>query len=829
MGERSSALAHVRVCDLSGQLAGAGATRLLAAFGAQVIRIEDPVTHGLWDIVCQLPPRIGDDRTPEGGSGFNNHNVEKLGVTIDLRTDGGKDLLRRLVRVSDAVTENFAAGVMDRLGFGTRPSARSGPTSCTSPTAASARRVRTARTSRGGRSRRPCAGLTWSSGLPDRRAGRVGLLVHGSHRRLRDGDSAAGRAVAPQRTGEGQWVDVACVDAGHGLNGPTVPRRDGERAASSASPASRWSNRNAAPAMAPHGIYPCDGTDAWVAVACRHDDDWRALAGVVAEPWADGRLTLPRSHSDPGRPRRPPRRVDAASPPRRDRRRPPGRRRAGRTRGPAGRSDATTTPTTPHGGCGPRSRTPATAPSASTVSPCTCRRATGRSAGAVPCWARTTTGCSRRGARADRGRGRRAPQGRDRVDGRPARRPGRDRAGERPDGVGRQGAGRPRRRRRRRRTARRQPAARRTGLGWTTRPGPSGASGGGTTTPASGRSSSTSTRRPTGSASSPWSPRPTSFSRASRSGGSEERGIGYDRLREANRSLVQASITPYGRDTPSRHLPATDLTSLAGGGPVWSCGYDDHSLPPVRGGGNQAFHIASHWAVQAVLVALFDREATGEGQFVDVSMHAACNVTTEMASYGWLAAGAEVQRQTGRHAAPKLSMATQVRCADGRYVNIGFTPGTADQIRAVARLARRARPAGRAPGGLLARPRDRARRRALLRARPGPRGHRDLRRDPRRRWSSSPATCRPASSSWARRSGACRPAWWPRSRRCWRIRTSSPRGFPVTVPHELLGRDVVHPGAPFVMSASPWRISRRAPLLGEHDREVLDGPGGACA
>src|SRR5262249_44682763 len=126
--------------------------------------------------------------------------------------------------------------------------------------------------------------------------------------------------------------------------------------------------------------------------------------------------------------------------------------------------------------------------------------------------------------------------------------------------------------------------------------------------------------------------------------------------------------------TPSRHLPATDLTALAAGGPVWSCGYDDHSLPPVRGGGNQAFHIASHWAAQAALVALVDREATGPGQFIAVSMHPGCNVTTEMASYGWLAAGAEVQRQTGRHAAPKLSMPTQVRCADGRYVNTGVLP-----------------------------------------------------------------------------------------------------------------------------------------------------------
>src|ERR1700712_1137274 len=114
----AGALRHIRICDLSGQLAGAGATRILAAFGAQVIRIEDPVTKGLWDIVRQLGPMINNDTSHEGGSGFNNHNVEKLGVTIDLRTERGKELLRDLVRASDAVTENFSSGVMGRLGFG---------------------------------------------------------------------------------------------------------------------------------------------------------------------------------------------------------------------------------------------------------------------------------------------------------------------------------------------------------------------------------------------------------------------------------------------------------------------------------------------------------------------------------------------------------------------------------------------------------------------------------------------------------------------------------------------------------------------------------------
>ena len=127
-------------------------------------------------------------------------------------------------------------------------------------------------------------------------------------------------------------------------------------------------------------------------------------------------------------------------------------------------------------------------------------------------------------------------------------------------------------------------------------------------------------------------------------------------------------------DSPRADEPVTDLTLLAEGGPAWSCGYDDHSLPPVRGGGNQGFHTAGNWAVMSMLVALLRREETGAGQLIDVNMLAASNVTTEMATYGWLMAGAEVQRQTGRHAAPILTPPTQVRCRDGRYATTGVPP-----------------------------------------------------------------------------------------------------------------------------------------------------------
>lgn len=166
------------------------------------------------------------------------------------------------------------------------------------------------------------------------------------------------------------------------------------------------------------------------------------------------------------------------------------------------------------------------------------------------------------------------------------------------------------------------------------------------------------------------------FLEGERPGRLAEVGLGWGQVSANNPRLVMVSISPFGQESPRSAEPATDLTLMAEGGPVWSCGYDDHRLPPVRGGGNQAFQMAGNWAMMALLIALMHRESSGAGQHVDVSMFAANNVTTEMATYGWLACEEEMRRQTGRHAAPKPTAPTQVRCRDGRYATTGVPPST---------------------------------------------------------------------------------------------------------------------------------------------------------
>ena len=88
-------------------------------------------------------------------------------------------------------------------------------------------------------------------------------------------------------------------------------------------------------------------------------------------------------------------------------------------------------------------------------------------------------------------------------------------------------------------------------------------------------------------------------------------------------------MTSHGRTSEHSGEPWTDLTMAAASGLAWLSGYDDHTLPPMRGRGNQTLQIAGTHATMATLTALLHRDATGVGQHVDVSAFAACNVTTE--------------------------------------------------------------------------------------------------------------------------------------------------------------------------------------------------------
>src|SRR4051794_41085684 len=104
-----TALEHITVLDLTRLLPGAAATQMLAAFGARVIKVEQP---GAGDYA----------RHGFGAKGVNplflETNRNKQSIAIDLKSTDGKAILRELVDRADLLIEGFRPGVMDRLGLG---------------------------------------------------------------------------------------------------------------------------------------------------------------------------------------------------------------------------------------------------------------------------------------------------------------------------------------------------------------------------------------------------------------------------------------------------------------------------------------------------------------------------------------------------------------------------------------------------------------------------------------------------------------------------------------------------------------------------------------
>jgi benzylsuccinate CoA-transferase BbsE subunit len=297
-------------------------------------------------------------------------------------------------------------------------------------------------------------------------------------------------------------------------------------------------------------------------------------------------------------------------------------------------------------------------------------------------------------------------------------------------------------------------------------------------------------------------------------------GLDYENLRRSWPDLLMVSITPFGQSGPRHDEPATDLTILATGGPVWSCGYDDHGLPPVRGGGNQAMHIGGHFAVMALLVGVLAREGGGPGQHIDVNLNAAANVTTEYASYSWLSAGQTVQRQTGRHATPMRTDPTQVQCADGRWLNTGVLPRRPKEFAVLLDWLEELGLVDEFPLAELLEIGSKADDLSPVR----------IAEDPM--IAEIFGASRGAMAFIASRLPAYEAFVGFQQRGIPVGIVNAPeevmedphfvaRGFPVTLEHDQLGRTVIYPGAPYRFGRTPWALTGRSPRLGEHNQEFF--------
>ena len=271
-------LEGIRIVDLTAFWAGPAATHLLAAFGADVVKVESIQRPD--GIRYSGGMRKDVDDWWEYGWVFHAMNTNKRSVTLDLGSDEGRRLFTGLVADADVVIENFSARVMDHFGL------TADALLAVNPRLVMARmpafgldgpwrdRVGFAPTME------QIAGLAWVTGLPDgppvppRGACDPLAGVHAAFAVLAALNFA-------ERTGEGQLVELPMIETV--FNATAIQPMEAEVFGVTLS---RRGNRGHGSAV--QNLYRCAGDDEWIAVTVCTDEQWRALVELMGRPsWTD--------------------------------------------------------------------------------------------------------------------------------------------------------------------------------------------------------------------------------------------------------------------------------------------------------------------------------------------------------------------------------------------------------------------------------------------------------------------------------------------------------------------------------------------------------------
>ena len=283
-------------------------------------------------------------------------------------------------------------------------------------------------------------------------------------------------------------------------------------------------------------------------------------------------------------------------------------------------------------------------------------------------------------------------------------------------------------------------------------------------------------------------------------------GLDYESLRADNPELIVCSLTPFGQTGPWRDFATSDLLHMAAGGEMASCGYDGSDFPISPTGGH-AWHMGCHYAYIAIMAALVFRTVSGEGQYIDTSIHEACALTTESAIANYIYRGETLIRQTGRHHAPAPTVRTQFLAKDGVYVTALISGGLNPRnVKSLAELMDVYGMAGDLMDPKYADP-------AVVAASTSHIIDGLL---------ASFIASLPAEEVY--HAGQQRGFTWGAVRAPEDLLDDAhlhDRGFWKTVEHPELGRSFVYPGEAAIYNGTPWGISRRAPTIGEHNAEIF--------
>lgn len=265
-----SALEGVRIIDLTHSWSGPHGTRLLADYGAEVIRVEYVKR------ICPLRGGKVDDYAYNKLPMWFQVNRNKYSITLDLNLEKDRDIFKSLVGEADVVVENARGGVLGKLGLGYGELVKIKPDLLMVSMAAFGNTG-------------PYASYAGYGATIEALSGVQSLTAYekdGKPERVKEMDVTSGVAGAcavmtglihRQRTGKGQYIDLAQMEAStHALIGEHMLEF-------------AMNGENMIPMgarhrfFAPQGVYKCKGDDRWIAISIRTGDEWQGLCKVIGD------------------------------------------------------------------------------------------------------------------------------------------------------------------------------------------------------------------------------------------------------------------------------------------------------------------------------------------------------------------------------------------------------------------------------------------------------------------------------------------------------------------------------------------------------------------
>ena len=266
-------LAGIRVLDFTIGGAGPFASKAMADYGAEVIKIESR-THP--DFPRTMGPYAGGIKDPDRSAYFTNRNSSKLSMTVNLKKPEALDMLRRLVPSCDLVMNNFRAGVLDKFGLGynrltvLRPDliyvamplqGSGGPQGTYSGV---------------GHTLNVLSGIYGVTGYDDGTL--VGPGTNYPDHSVNPGHALVaimGALIYRKRTGKGQYIEVSQLESTMNLVGPSI-------IGYSLSGKNPKPQGNESCDFFPYGLFPC-AKDEWLAISVRTDAQWSSLCKVAGK------------------------------------------------------------------------------------------------------------------------------------------------------------------------------------------------------------------------------------------------------------------------------------------------------------------------------------------------------------------------------------------------------------------------------------------------------------------------------------------------------------------------------------------------------------------